>query len=121
MRAGGDRRGSNGDRRRRREWLVSPIAGREVEGLWVPFGGNGETVPCWWKCGRELTELTVEADRVVAGGTYRHENIVPACRPCNLARSDADELTAAEITARVEATCRRTGRLTPALAGQGAW
>lgn len=116
MRAGGDKRGSNGDRRRRRAWLLSTIAGREVDGLFVPFGGDGSRVPCWWECGRILDESTVEADRVHAGGSYRRENIVPACRPCNLARSDADDISAAEIALRVEATCSRTGRLVPALA-----
>lgn len=96
--------------------MLSPVAGRVVDGLLIPFGGNGRSVPCWWGCGRNLDDSTVEADRVSAGGSYRRENIVPACRPCNLARSDADELSAAEIALRVEATCRRTGRLVPALA-----
>jgi 5-methylcytosine-specific restriction endonuclease McrA len=114
-RAGGDKRGSNGDRLRRRRWLVSPGAGREVDGLFISFGGDGWSVPCWWKCGRIVTELTVEADRVAAGGSYRRENIVPACRPCNLARSDDDGLNSAEIAERVAATTARTGRLTPAL------
>jgi hypothetical protein len=112
-RNGGDRRGSNGDRRRRRWWLVSPEAG---------FNGNGESVECFWGCGRRVYAETwlgpvVEADRVIAGGSYRRENIVPACRPCNLARSDDDELTAEEIATRVAATVTRTGRLTPALVG----
>jgi 5-methylcytosine-specific restriction endonuclease McrA len=115
-RAGGDRRGSNGDRLRRRRWLVSPVAGREVDGLLVLFGGDGESVPCWWKCGRIVDESTVEADRVAAGGSYRRENIVPACRPCNLARSDDDGLNPAEIALRVAASTAKTGRLTPALA-----
>ena len=116
-RAGGDRRGSNADRRRRREWLVSPAAGTMTYDGWTPFGGNGHEVPCWWKCGRTVTMQTVEADRLVAGGSYRRDNIVPACRPCNLARSDDDTISRAEIAARVEAMVQRTGRLTPALAG----
>jgi hypothetical protein len=116
-RAGGDKRGSNGDRKRRREWLVSEAAGTMQNGEWVAFGGNGLTVQCWWGCGTPLTMQTVEADRIVAGGSYRRDNIVPACRPCNLARSDDDELTAAEIAARVAKTVARTGRLTPALIG----
>jgi 5-methylcytosine-specific restriction endonuclease McrA len=116
-RAGGDRRGSNGDRRRRREWLVSPEAGRMMNGVWVAFGGDGHAVSCWWECGRKIDVYTVEADRVHAGGSYRRENIVPACRPCNLARSDDDELNSAEIAARVAATVAKTGRLVPALVG----
>jgi hypothetical protein len=115
-RAGGDRRGSNADRRRRREWLVSPEAGTLHDGVWVAFGGNGQFVPCWWGCGRNVDESTVEADRIIAGGSYRRDNIVPACRPCNLARSDDDDLTPAEIAARVALTVERTGRLVPALA-----
>jgi hypothetical protein len=107
-RAGGDKRGSSGDRKRRREWLVSPVAG---------FGGNGSEVPCFWKCGRELDVYTVEADRVIPGGSYRRENIVPACRPCNLARSDDANLTVDEIAERVAATAAKRGGLVPALVG----
>lgn len=107
-RAGGDKRGSSGDRKRRREWLVSVVAG---------FGGDGTKVPCYWECGRELTEQTVEADRIIAGGSYRRENIVPACRPCNLARSDDDFLTPEQIAERVAKTLAKTGRLTPDLIG----
>jgi hypothetical protein len=112
-RAGGDRRGSGGDRRKRRWWLVSPESG---------FNGNGESVPCFWQCGRRVYAETwlgpvVEADRIAPGGSYRRDNIVPACRPCNLARSDDGDLTANEIAARVAATVARTGRLTPALTG----
>jgi hypothetical protein len=116
-RSGGDRRGSSADRRARRAWLVSQVAGRMRYGEWRPFGGDGQTVPCYWECGRVLDELTVEADRVIAGGSYRRDNIVPACRPCNLARSDDELLTPAEIAGRVAATMQRTGRLTPALGG----
>jgi hypothetical protein len=107
-RAGGDKRGSSADRRRRRAWLISPASG---------FGGDGVKAPCYWGCGREVDDSTVEADRIIPGGSYRRGNIVPACRPCNLARSDDGDLTAEEIAARVAATVARTGRLTPALIG----
>jgi hypothetical protein len=103
-RAGGDKRGSSADRRRRREWLLATF-------------GDGEIAPCWWGCGRDLDQATVEADRIIPGGSYRRDNIVPACRPCNLARSDDGDLTPEEIAARVAATVARTGRLTPALVG----
>lgn len=89
-RAGGDKRGSSGDRKRRREWMLSPAAG---------FGGDGVKVPCWC-CRCLLDESTVEADRIVPGGSYRRENIQPACRLCNLARSDDADLTADEIIAK---------------------
>lgn len=95
---------------------MSPEAGRETNNGFVLFGGNGESVPCWWECGRVVTKATVEADRIIAGGSYRRDNIVPACRPCNLARSDDEWLTPSQIAARVEATTYRTGRLTSALA-----
>lgn len=104
MRAGGDKRGSSADRRRRRAWLLETF-------------GNGVAAPCFWECGREVDETTVEADRIIPGGSYRRDNIVPACRPCNLARSDDGFLTPAEIAARVATTVARTGRLTPALTG----
>lgn len=116
-RAGGDRRGSSGDRKRRREWLVSPEAGTMVDGVFVLFGGNGNSVPCWWRCGRKLNDRIVEADRIIPGGSYRRDNIVPACRPCNLARSDDGFLTVDEIAERVAATAARRGGLVPALAG----
>lgn len=116
-RAGGDKRGSSGDRKRRRAWMVSTAAGRMVDGVLVLFGGDGQSVPCWWQCGRRVDETTVEADRIITGGSYRRDNIVPACRPCNLARSDDGDLTSEEIAARVAATVARTGRLTPALIG----
>ena len=39
-----------------------------------------------YRCGILLTVETVTADRIIPGcqgGTYRHENIRPACGPCN--------------------------------------
>jgi 5-methylcytosine-specific restriction endonuclease McrA len=76
-RAGGEKRGNSTDRRRRRLWMLA---------RW----GDGTTCPCT-HCGETLTERTVEADRIIPGslgGTYRRENIQPACRACNAARSD---------------------------------
>lgn len=106
MRNGGDKRGSAASRRVRKTWMLSPVAG---------FGGNGETVKCALGCETVLTFATVEADRIVPGGSYRRENVQPACRPCNLARSDDGELTLDEVAARVRLTVSRTGRLAPAL------
>ena len=81
---------------------------------WAPFGGNGTEVPCVF-CREALTFATVEADRIVAGGSYARTNVQPACRPCNLARSD-DDLTVEEVAERVLLTMSRTGRKAPALA-----
>ena len=80
-RSGGERRGSSFDRRSRKNWLLSPDSG---------YGGNGNSVPCV-HCSTPVDFAHVEADRKLpgsAGGSYRRENVQPACRNCNLARSD---------------------------------
>lgn len=59
------------------------------------FGGDGEKVACV-HCGLMLDFETVEADRVVPGsrgGSYRRENVQPACRRCNASRRDDEEWT----------------------------
>jgi hypothetical protein len=70
-------RGSSYDRRARRAWLVSAVAG---------FGGDGVKVPCW-ECGRLLTVDEVTPDRIIPGeqgGTYRRANIRgPHCAGCS--------------------------------------
>lgn len=77
MRRGGDARGGSPQRRSRKRWLLSAMAG---------FGGNGHRAPCYW-CSAPLTFATVEADRWPVpgrdGGRYIRENVVPACRKCN--------------------------------------
>src|SRR3954464_15495803 len=73
-RAGGDKRGSSAARRARKHYLLA---------LW----GNGETCPCLY-CSAPLTFASVEADRIIAGDSYRRSNVIPACRSCNLARLD---------------------------------
>lgn len=105
VRAGGEKRGNSKDRRARKIWMLSPVSG---------FGGNGTTVPCVF-CGHGLGYAEVEADRIIPGGSYRRDNVQPACRPCNLAKLDSADLTPAEIASRVAATFARTGRLTPSL------
>lgn len=65
-------RGSSKDRARRRAWLLRTF-------------GNGRSCPCY-RCGRKLTNKTITVDRIVPGiegGTYRRDNIRPACGPCN--------------------------------------
>jgi hypothetical protein len=83
-------RGSAADRRARRAWIVSPLAGHDYGSGWVAFGGDGVKVPCV-HCHAMLTADEVDIDRIVPGGSYRRDNIQPACRPCNLARSDDPE------------------------------
>lgn len=73
-RPGGDKRGSSYARRARKAWLLETF-------------GDGTSCPCV-HCGEGLTFETVEADRIVPGGSYRRENVQPSCRACNLARSD---------------------------------
>jgi len=82
-----DARGSSRDRKARRDWIVSPVAGRLVDGLFVFFGGDGVKVPCW-HCGAILAREEVEIDRIVPGGRYVRTNIQPSCFPCNRGRSN---------------------------------
>lgn len=85
QRPGGEKRGNSQDRAARRTWLLSTF-------------GDGEQCACVLmvseQCAVTLTDATVEADRIEAGGSYRRDNIQPACRACNLARSDAPLVTA---------------------------
>jgi hypothetical protein len=68
-----DRRGSSRDRRARKQWLLTRF-------------GDGINCPCFW-CGRPLSLFTLQQDRLVAGGPYRRDNLVPACAGCNIARN----------------------------------
>lgn len=77
MRAGGEKRGNSTDRRRRKMWMLAHF-------------GDGESCQCA-HCGRTLSFHTLEADRIVPGGSYRRDNIQPSCRNCNSARSDNAE------------------------------
>jgi hypothetical protein len=74
MRNGGDRRGSTADRRRRKQWLLDAY-------------GNGTTVRCT-HCPTLLTVTTLEADRIIPGGSYERANILPSCGPCNKKRGN---------------------------------
>jgi 5-methylcytosine-specific restriction endonuclease McrA len=102
-RAGGDKRGSSADRAARKRWMLQ---------TW----GDGTSCECSLGCGTILVYATVEADRKIPGGSYRRENIQPACRPCNLAKSDHADLTPDQIAHRVQETVQRIGHLVPALA-----
>ncbi len=89
----GNVRGGSAERRRRRAWLVEtyranvdiyrglPALG-EIE---CPIGDGVPACRCY-RCGTLLTEDTVTIDRIVPGcrgGTYRRNNIRPACGKCN--------------------------------------
>ena len=76
-RAGGDKRGSAANRRARKGWMLRTF-------------GDGDKCPCV-HCGAVLNFDSVEADRIEPGGTYARRNIQPACRSCNLARSNCKE------------------------------
>ena len=103
-------RGSAETRRRRRAWLVETyradcdllvvtyVDGRvdEPDLFVIPAEqllacsqvASVEPVPSCrcYRCGRLLTVDTVTVDRIVPGckgGTYRRDNIRPACGPCN--------------------------------------
>ena len=71
-------RGNAAQRRVRKRWLVATY-------------GDGSTVRCY-RCSTELTVDTVTSDRIVPGaegGTYRRDNIRPACGPCNTSTGGA--------------------------------
>lgn len=76
-RPGGEKRGNSKDRAARKRWMLL---------VW----GDGETCPCV-HCGDALTYETVEADRIIPGASYRRDNVQPACRSCNLSRSNKEE------------------------------
>lgn len=76
MRAGGERRGSNRNRAARRVWMLRTF--------------DTDLGPTQARCALKLSAAcvgivdarTVTADRISPGGTYRHDNVQPACRPC---------------------------------------
>lgn len=92
-------RGNTDDRRRRREWLVETYRANEdaVVVVETDFGapetytyavalGSGDLACRCYRCGVLLTVETVTVDRIIPGckgGTYRRNNIRPACGDCN--------------------------------------
>jgi hypothetical protein len=69
-------RGNSESRRRRRQWLLDTY-------------GDGTTAACWLAvpgvCAGPVTAETISVERVTpghAGGTYRRDNIRPACSAC---------------------------------------
>jgi hypothetical protein len=102
----GNERGGSAERRRRREWLVITYRAdvdvyravidvaddfpNTVEYL-IPIDRGRTDLPTepacrCYRCGELLTVDMVSADRIVPGcdgGTYRRDNIRPACCRCN--------------------------------------
>lgn len=88
----GNSRGGSDTRRRRREWLVETyradvdVTIRRFDGS-DPFGYDVRIPACrCYRCGVLLTADTVTVDRIIPGckgGTYRRDNIRPACGSCN--------------------------------------
>jgi hypothetical protein len=93
----GNARGGSDERRRRRAWLVETYrANVDVVAIELPYGpvvvevvpgteGSEPACRCY-RCGVLLTVETVTVDRIkpgCRGGTYRRENIRPACGRCN--------------------------------------
>ena len=89
-----NQRGGSADRRRRRQWLVVTFRANEdadpsfvVPGIsGVPYGTGIPACRCY-RCGRLLTVATVSPDRIkpaCEGGTYRRDNIRPACDLCQM-------------------------------------
>lgn len=93
-------RGSSYSRKRRREWLIETYRadvdicdGRyfavsllDRDGILAVPRGQGYPACRCYRCGVLLTEPTVTVDRIkpgCQGGTYRRENIRPACADCN--------------------------------------
>lgn len=77
MRAGGDRRGNNRARAARRVWLLEtfdPDLG--------PAKARCHLFGLSEHCLGTVDAQTLTVDRIEPGGTYRHDNIRPACTPC---------------------------------------
>lgn len=96
-RAGGEKRGNAADRRRSRANLLRHF-------------GDGTVCQCVY-CDRLLAEAPgtdhhIERDRIDAGASYAMRNLLPACRRCNLERSDADALTYAAKVGASERVAR---------------
>lgn len=75
MRAGGEKRGNNKDRARRKHWM-----------LWAHDKDLDFDKCRCAHCSKELNYKSVTADRIIAGGSYKRENIQPSCLPCNQKR-----------------------------------
>lgn len=76
MRKGGEKRGNNRDRKRRKLWLLAtfdPELGPDEARCRLVLSD---------RCLGLLDYATVTADRLDMGGTYVRENCQPSCKPC---------------------------------------
>lgn len=76
MRAGGDKRGNNRDRKARKVWMLAtfdPDLGPDRARCHLQIHD---------RCRGVLDFSTVTADRIDTGGTYARSNVRPACAPC---------------------------------------
>ena len=75
------------------QYAYQPIPGRLGVGIWLVPHGYGEMAARCYRCGDLLVLQTITTDRIVPGckktakfpkgGTYRRDNIRPACGSCN--------------------------------------
>lgn len=82
-RHGGDKRGNSRNRRVRKLRMLSD----------PKFKGTGNSVPCV-HCGISCDYDSVEADRIIPGGSYAYHNVQPSCGPCNKQRGDDSRFAA---------------------------
>jgi hypothetical protein len=83
-----DKRGDSRARRNRRAWLLETFR--------ADVDLDGEPACRCFRCGILLTIETLTVDRIEPGrdgGTYRRENIRPACQPCNVTIAQYREVT----------------------------
>lgn len=81
MRPGGEKRGNNRDRRRRKIWMLATFdkdLGPDKARCHLLLSDRCQTEAA------VLDFHTVTADRINPGGTYAHPNIRPACRLCQV-------------------------------------
>lgn len=76
MRAGGERRGNSYDRKRRRLWILATFDTDLGLGVARCHLGISD------RCHTIVDEGTMSVDRIDPAGTYRRDNVQPACVPC---------------------------------------
>lgn len=83
-----DLRSNNKGRKRRRQrlWLkhavIVGVYGCYVAKLERMIYKPIKRIPCHW-CKVMLTRSKFDVDRLIVGGSYRFENVVPSCTKCN--------------------------------------
>ncbi|MGH3475336.1 MAG: HNH endonuclease [Nocardioidaceae bacterium] len=92
-------RGGTPARRARRAWLMETFrADMDLAPDWetsdVVYVKCGEGIPLvrCYRCGDLMSEKEMTIDRIIPGhkgGTYRRNNIRPACGPCNFGSTRA--------------------------------